>query len=117
MNLRILCLCAEWCGTCRDFRAEFDRVCATRTADRGRWVDIESHDALFVALGVEIESLPTLIILDAENEVRFAGPIRPSAEVALRLCRTADEGGLRADPQDALASQAVAIARALGDPD
>lgn len=115
MKLTILCLCAEWCETCRTFRAAFEQVRAARTADRCRWVDIEEQDALLVALDIDIESLPTLIVVDDQHGVRFAGPISPFAEIALRLCRTADEGGLWADPRHALASRAAAFASALAD--
>ncbi|WP_430433876.1 thioredoxin family protein [Methyloversatilis sp.] len=113
MSLTVFCLCAEWCGTCRDFRASFDEVSAKRAADQCRWVDIEVHDELLAHLDIEIESLPTLIILDDDSEVRFAGPIAPFLEVAMRLCRSADEGVLLADPGDALVSRAPALVLAL----
>lgn len=113
MSLTVFCLCAEWCATCRDFRVPFDEMRARRAADRCRWLDIEVHDELLARLDIEIESLPTLIILDGDDTVCFAGPIAPFAEVALRLCRSADDGVLCADLQDALASRAAALALAL----
>lgn len=115
MSLTVLCLCAEWCGTCRHFQTSFDEVSARRAADNCRWVDIEVHDELLARLDIEIESLPTLIILDDDGEVRFAGPIAPFLDVAMRLCRTADEGVLLADPDDVLVSRAPALVSALTD--
>lgn len=91
----------------------FGQVSAGRAADTCHWVDAEVHEKLLIRLDIEIESLPMLMILDGDEEVCFAGPIAPSAEFALRLCRAAEEGGLRADLRDAFASRASGFVSAL----
>jgi len=48
------------------------------------WIDIEEEAELVGDL--EVETFPTLVILDAE-QVRFAGPLTPQAETLRRLLR------------------------------
>lgn len=96
MFLNVICLCAEWCGTCRDFRPLFDRVASQAPADRFLWGDIEVHDALLDSVGIEIENFPTLVITPAAGATCFAGPVTPFAETLERLCRAARAGDLAA---------------------
>lgn len=95
MSLAVVCLCAEWCGTCRDFRAAFDDV-ARQWPDAGFvWADIETHEELLDELGIEIENFPTVLIASgAGSALHFAGPITPFADTLQRLCRTAAAGDL-----------------------
>lgn len=48
--LLVACLCAQWCGICRDWRAGFDLLAARMPPDlvvRWAWIDVEDHaDAL-----------------------------------------------------------------------
>lgn len=94
MSLNVICLCAEWCGTCRDFRPLFDRVASHAPTDRFLWVDIEAHEALLDSVGIEIENFPTLVITPAAGATCFAGPVTPFAETLERLCRAARAGDL-----------------------
>jgi hypothetical protein len=48
------------------------------------WIDIEEEAELVGDL--DVETFPTLVILDAE-QVRFAGPLMPQAETLRRLLR------------------------------
>jgi len=42
--LRVVCLCADWCGVCRDYRATFDSASATfGTRAEFSWIDIEDE--------------------------------------------------------------------------
>ena len=38
-----VCLCAGWCGTCRDYRALFDALAQAHPEVRFEWVDIEDE--------------------------------------------------------------------------
>ena len=82
----VVCLCAEWCGVCRDYRAIFEQV--ARIAPGGgpgtrfAWVDVEDHADLVGDL--DVQTFPTLLIADAGG-VRFLGPVTPQANVLLRL--------------------------------
>jgi len=47
-RLLVACLCAEWCGSCRDYRATFAALAERFSADADfAWIDIEDEsDAL-----------------------------------------------------------------------
>lgn len=81
----VICLCAGWCDTCRDYRAAFDEAAAAHPALAFRWLDIEDEAA---ALGdVDVETFPTLLIGDA-RALRFAGPVLPQAGHLARLLQS-----------------------------
>lgn len=70
----VVCLCAAWCGTCREYEPGFHEL-QTQYPEVGfLWVDIEDENS-----GVEdwdIENFPTLLI--QRNElVLFFGPMLP----------------------------------------
>ena len=85
----VICLCADWCGTCRDYRAAFDQAAAAHPRLVFRWLDIEDEAD---ALGdVDVETFPTLVIGDA-RAVRFAGPVLPQAGHLARLLQSLEAG-------------------------
>lgn len=94
----VVCLCADWCGTCRDYRALFDALAPAYPGVRFVWVDIE--DEADVAGDLDVETFPTLLIADGQT-ARFLGPLLPQAGVLSRLIESlqADQGSARADPQ------------------
>ena len=78
----VICLCAEWCGVCREWRPAFERAAADHTDVRFAWVDVEDEAA---AMGdVDVETFPTLLIADGGTPV-FFGPVPPSAAQFSRL--------------------------------
>lgn len=80
--LDIVCLCAEWCGTCRDYQATFADLQQALPGHRYRWIDIEDEADL---LGdVDVETFPTLLVAHA-GQVLFAGPVLPRLSDAQRL--------------------------------
>ncbi len=91
----VVCLCAEWCGLCRDYRAVMQAMAARYPAWRFAWMDIEDQaDVLSEVLGdMEIETFPTLLIADADG-LRFLGPLQPQAEHLARLLDTVAQGKL-----------------------
>ena len=73
-ELLVICLCAEWCSTCRDYRTGFDELARQFPDVRFEWVDIEaSADDLG---DLDIENFPTLLVLRAEL-VLFYGVMLP----------------------------------------
>lgn len=80
--LWVVCLCAEWCGTCRDYRPLFRAVAAAHPQWRFAWVDIEDHAD--IADAFDVETFPTLLIGGA-NGTRFLGPLLPHAETLVRM--------------------------------
>lgn len=98
-GLTIVCLCAEWCGTCRDYRAPFDSLAAGLPAHRFSWIDIE--DQADLAGDLDIETFPTLLIADGEH-VLFAGPVLPRLADTQRLIATLWQNLQDGDPPPAL---------------
>lgn len=84
-DLQAVCLCAEWCGTCRDWRAVFDRARQTHPQLRWRWLDIEDEADLLDDM--DIETLPCLLLARGDS-VLFFGPVLPQPDVLSRLVQT-----------------------------
>lgn len=72
--LLVACLCAEWCGTCREYREKFAALAARLPAATFVWVDIEDESEL--AGDEDIEDFPTLLVQDGGG-VRFYGTMLP----------------------------------------
>lgn len=78
----VICLCAEWCGVCREWRDAFTQAAAAHPAMRFAWVDVEDEAE---AMGdVDIETFPTLLIA-RDDEALFLGSVQPSAAQVGRL--------------------------------
>lgn len=118
--LDVICLCAAWCGTCKDYGATFEALKAQAGGHRFRWIDIE--DEADLVGDIDVETFPTLLIAHA-GRVLFAGPVLPRLSDAHRLLevhgRQAREGGatdLRAAGMpDAQIAAYEALAGALRD--
>ncbi|WP_237288532.1 thioredoxin family protein [Variovorax sp. PAMC 28711] len=78
----VVCLCAEWCGACREYRPLFEQVARANPDFRFAWVDIEDHAD--IADDFEVETFPTLLVAGADG-TRFVGPLLPHAETLSRL--------------------------------
>lgn len=90
--LQVVCLCAAWCGVCRDYRATFDAAAADTPASmRFAWVDIEDDAALLD--DVDVENFPTLLIAD-RGRTLFFGTITPQPATLARLLQGARAGEL-----------------------
>lgn len=81
----VICLCAQWCGTCRDYQAGFDALAADFPGVEFRWLDIEDEAD---ALGdLDIENFPTLFIRRGAS-VLFFGTLLPYLNTLRRLIET-----------------------------
>jgi len=79
---RVICLCAEWCGVCREWRAQFEQLAAAHPEVHFAWVDVEDEAD---AMGdVDIETFPTMLVARGDS-ARFYGPVTPSATQFSRL--------------------------------
>lgn len=86
----VICLCAQWCGVCRDWRELFEQAAARHPGLRFAWVDVEDEAE---AMGdVDIETFPTLLVADGGRAL-FFGPVQPSAAQLSRLLASLLEGG------------------------
>ena len=78
----MICLCAAWCGVCREWTPVFDELAAAHPQVRFAWVDIEDEAD---AMGdVDVETFPTLLVAHGDK-ARFFGPVQPSAVQVGRL--------------------------------
>ncbi|MEO5670479.1 MAG: thioredoxin family protein [Ramlibacter sp.] len=88
-NWWVICLCAEWCGVCRDWRSTFTQAALTHTGMRFAWIDIEDEAD---AMGdVDIETFPTLLVAQG-GKARFYGPVQPSSSQLARLLASLTDG-------------------------
>lgn len=95
----VACLCAAWCGTCREYRESLDRLAVTHPHLCFVWIDIESHDDWLD--DHDIENFPTLLVQDAGGgPVRFFGPLLPAIGVLQRMLDDAVLGDKQVDAPD-----------------
>ena len=78
----VICLCADWCGLCRDYRAVLQQVAARYPDSQFAWLDIEDQAELVGDM--DIETFPTLLVAD-EDGVLFLGTLTPHVETLSRL--------------------------------
>ncbi len=84
-EFRVICLCAEWCGTCREYRVAFDALAGAVHGAQFRWLDIENEAE---ALGdLDVENFPTLFIARG-GSVLFYGTMLPHISHLERLLET-----------------------------
>ena len=80
-----LCLCAEWCGTCREYREAFENLAASLPEVRFRWLDIEDEAERMGDL--DVENFPTLLVA-RDDVVLFFGTMLPHIGHLERLLET-----------------------------
>jgi thioredoxin-like negative regulator of GroEL len=89
-GLTVTCLCAEWCGTCRDYKAVFDAAVAASSAMWvSRWIDIE--DEADLVGNVDVDNFPTLLI-SRGDELLFFGTVTPQPSTLSRLLQAVAHG-------------------------
>lgn len=91
----VVCLCAEWCGTCRGYQEELSRLAGRYPDHVFVWLDVED-DADIVG-DLDIETFPTLMVLQGDAML-FAGVLLPHIQHLDRLLATlADRPALAAN--------------------
>ena len=83
--LLVACLCADWCGTCKDYRAPFLQLQTEFPTARFVWVDIEDEAELVDP--IEVDDFPTLLIA-AHGQAQFFGTITPHVDTLRRLIQS-----------------------------
>jgi len=88
-DLLVVCLCAQWCRVCEEYRARFEAVQLAMRADfpqaRFLWVDVEDEADLLHPL--DVEDFPTLLIASGDTPC-FFGPLTPQAQTLERMVRS-----------------------------
>ena len=91
--LRVVCLCAAWCGVCRDYATLFDEA-ALAFGAQARFTRLDIEDEAELLGNVDVENFPTLLILRGERPL-FFGTITPHAQTLTRLVQSALAGELK----------------------
>ena len=91
--LLVACLCAQWCGVCRDYAPLMKTTLAGFEAAGlvVKWVDIEDHDDVLGDL--DVASFPTVLIARGPDAL-FFGAVTPHAQTLQRLVQGAVAGEL-----------------------
>ena len=88
-EVRVVCLCAAWCRLCDDYARVLDQVRdelqAAGQPVQMQWIDIEDEAELVGEY--DVETFPTLLVLDRADSLRFAGAVTPQPETLKRLLR------------------------------
>lgn len=84
-RILVACLCAEWCGVCRDYRARFEQLQSRLPQAKFLWIDVEDEADLLHPL--DVENFPT-VLLAVGDEPRFFGTLTPQIETLERMIRT-----------------------------
>ncbi|AHB75952.1 MULTISPECIES: thioredoxin family protein [Pandoraea] len=82
----VACLCAAWCGTCREYAQTLETLAARYPELCFVWVDIETHADWLD--DHDIENFPTLLVQDASQsagQARFFGPVLPAIGILERM--------------------------------
>ena len=85
----VVCLCAAWCGVCRQYSADFAALRSKFPTVRFEWVDVEDQEQLVD--DVDVETFPTLLI-GCGQEAKFLGPLLPQSVVLEKLLQSYLEG-------------------------
>ncbi len=83
-SVLVACLCADWCGVCRDYQGRFLQMQAVFPHAQFVWIDVEDEAELVDPL--EVENFPTVLIA-VGAQPRFFGPLTPQPETLERLIR------------------------------
>jgi hypothetical protein len=95
---QVICLCAQWCGVCRDWRAIFDAAAREHPGAHFAWIDVEDEAD---AMGdVDVETFPTVLIARGSDAL-FLGPVQPSAAQLSRLIASLATGDAARAPAEA----------------
>ena len=104
--LLVACLCADWCGTCREYQPQFAQLQARFPGAHFVWIDVEDESELVDPIAVD--NFPTLLIASPQ-QVLFFGTVTPHLETLQRLIRTHIEAVAQGLPpsaeRDALAQR------------
>ena len=92
----VVCLCADWCGLCRDYGAVFSRVAAERAASglSGQFIWLDVEDQADLVGDMDVETFPTVLVMDASG-IQFLGSLTPQPATLQRLLASLDGDGVK----------------------
>ncbi|MDR0246981.1 MAG: thioredoxin family protein, partial [Burkholderiales bacterium] len=83
-TLLVICLCAEWCAVCRDFKPEYHALAQQHPETLFAYLDIEDDEALIGAF--DLDDFPTLAIFRGDALIHF-GVAKAKRDNIARLLR------------------------------
>ena len=96
----VICLCAQWCGTCRDYRVVYSALQSAWPQLHWHWVDVEDEADRMGDL--DIENFPTVIVAQINSaapspsvDLLFAGPLLPHAQTLSRMLEAIAQGAFQ----------------------
>jgi thioredoxin 1 len=104
-QLLVACLCADWCGACREYKPLFDSLSLKFPNAQFLWVDVEDEADLIDP--IEVEDFPTILISRAEQPL-FFGTVLPHVETLERLIQDKMTNEAHAKVKDAAVVKLVA---------
>jgi thioredoxin 1 len=85
--LRVVCLCADWCGVCREYSQVFAQLGVELSAQaQFLWIDVE--DAADQLGRLDVENFPSLLIARGDA-LLFFGAVTPYVETLKLLVNSA----------------------------
>lgn len=81
-ELQVVCLCAAWCGVCREFAQPFATLATTHPEASFHWVDVEDEADWLDDL--DVENFPTVLI-GFKGQPVFLGTVLPNTQTLERL--------------------------------
>jgi len=109
----VVCLCAAWCGTCREYADAFARLAREQPQARFHWVDVEDDADLVDEL--DVENFPTALIGVGGAPV-FFGVLLPHIQTLERLVQDAADLRPLADNAETRALRQLLAALAQREP-
>ena len=94
----VACLCADWCGACREYKPLFDSLARKFPNVRFLWVDVEDEADLIDP--IEVENFPTILIAKGDAPL-FFGTVLPHVETLERLIQDKMTDDARVTVKDA----------------
>jgi thioredoxin 1 len=94
----VACLCADWCGACREYKPLFDSLARKFPNVRFLWVDVEDEADLIDP--IEVEDFPTILIAKDQSPL-FFGTVLPHIETLERLIQDRMMAGQHPSVKDA----------------
>lgn len=74
--MMLVCFCNPWCYACTNFRKKFDTIDWVDV--RKHWIDVEGDSILWN--GVEINEVPSFLLVSDDGETSFFSKLPPRVE-------------------------------------
>lgn len=81
-DLLVVCLCAQWCGTCKDYQTSFRGLAQKFPTAKLLWIDVEDQSDLVDP--IEVDNFPTILIASQQHPL-FFGTVLPHVQTLQRL--------------------------------